>query len=102
MSNRAVVHVHPHAPASAPNARAHAMHMRTSTSLTVTVRAGRRGRCLTTNNATEKPEPVEADKDPDAYTLAILPADEIRLPEVLRHIEAGRIVLVISATQRPR
>jgi len=30
-----------------------------------------------------------------AYVLVILPAQDIRLPEVLRHIEAGRIVLVI-------
>jgi hypothetical protein len=33
--------------------------------------------------------------DPDANALVILPAQEIRLPEVLRHLEAGRIVLVI-------
>jgi len=32
-----------------------------------------------------------------AYVLVILPAQDIRLPEVLRHIEAGRIVLVIQA-----
>jgi hypothetical protein len=32
-----------------------------------------------------------------AYVLVILPAQNIRLPEVLRHIEAGRIVLVIHA-----
>ncbi len=32
-----------------------------------------------------------------AYVLVILPAQDIRLPEVLRHIEAGRIVLVIKA-----
>ena len=32
-----------------------------------------------------------------AYLLVILPAQDIRLPEVLRHIEAGRIVLVIKA-----
>jgi hypothetical protein len=30
-----------------------------------------------------------------AYVLVILPTQDIRLPEVLRHIEAGRIVLVI-------
>ena len=35
--------------------------------------------------------------EPEAPThaLMILPAQDIRLPEVLRHIEAGRIVLVI-------
>jgi hypothetical protein len=32
-----------------------------------------------------------------AYVLVILPAQDIRLPEVLKHIEAGRIVLVIKA-----
>jgi hypothetical protein len=30
-----------------------------------------------------------------ADALVILPAQDIRLPEVLAHIEAGRIVLVI-------
>jgi hypothetical protein len=37
-----------------------------------------------------------------AYVLVILPAQDIRLPEVLRHIEAGRIVLVIPAPNAPR
>jgi hypothetical protein len=32
-----------------------------------------------------------------AYVLVILPAHNIRLPEVLRHIEAGRTVLIIHA-----
>jgi hypothetical protein len=31
------------------------------------------------------------------YVLVILPAQDIRLPKVLRHIEAGRIELVIKA-----
>jgi hypothetical protein len=31
----------------------------------------------------------------------ILLAQDFRLPEVLRHIEAGRIVLVIPAAKRP-
>jgi hypothetical protein len=29
--------------------------------------------------------------------LVILPAQDIRLPEILRHIEAGRTVLLIPA-----
>jgi hypothetical protein len=33
--------------------------------------------------------------------IVIILAPDFRLPEVLRHIEAGRIVLVIPATQRP-
>jgi hypothetical protein len=33
--------------------------------------------------------------------IVIIPAQEFSLPEVLRHIEAGRIVLVVPATQRP-
>jgi hypothetical protein len=37
-----------------------------------------------------------------ACVLVILPAQDIRLPEVLRHIEAGRIVLVIPAPNAPR
>jgi len=43
------------------------------------------------------PEP-EAPAD----VLVILRAQDIRLPEVLRHIEAGRIVLVIPAPNAPR
>ena len=38
-----------------------------------------------------------AEPEAPAYVLVILPAQDIRLPEVLRHIEAGRIVLVIPA-----
>jgi hypothetical protein len=37
-----------------------------------------------------------------ASELVILPAQDITLPEVLRHIEAGRIVLVIPASNTPR
>jgi hypothetical protein len=36
-----------------------------------------------------------AEPEAPSYVLVILPAQDIRLPEVLRHIEAGRIVLVI-------
>jgi hypothetical protein len=37
--------------------------------------------------------------EPEApeYVLVILPAQTISLPEILRHIEAGRIVLLIPA-----
>ena len=38
-----------------------------------------------------------AEPEAPAHVLVILPAQDIRLPEVLRHIEAGRIVLVIPA-----
>jgi len=45
---------------------------------------------------------VNAYKADDSEKLTvILLAQDFRLPEVLRHIEAGRIVLVIPATQRP-
>jgi hypothetical protein len=36
-----------------------------------------------------------------ANVLVIIPAQDITLPEVLRHIEAGRIVLVIPAANPP-
>jgi hypothetical protein len=35
------------------------------------------------------------------YVLVILPAQSITLPEILRHIEAGRIVIVITASKVP-
>jgi hypothetical protein len=35
--------------------------------------------------------------EPSAHVLVILPAQDIRLPEILRHIEAGRTVLLIPA-----
>ena len=38
--------------------------------------------------------------DPEKPTVIIL-AQDFRLPEVLRHIEAGRIVRVIPETKRP-
>jgi hypothetical protein len=45
---------------------------------------------------------VNARKAGDAEELTvILPAREFRLPEVLRHIEAGRIVIILPAPQRP-
>jgi len=36
-----------------------------------------------------------------AYVLVILPARSITLPEILRHIEAGRMVLIIYAPKAP-
>jgi hypothetical protein len=39
--------------------------------------------------------------DDSGKLIVILLAQDFRLPEVLRHIEAGRIVLVIPVTQRP-
>ena len=39
--------------------------------------------------------------DDSEKLVVILLARDFRLPEVLRHIEAGRIVHVIPATQRP-
>ena len=38
--------------------------------------------------------------DPGKLTVMIL-ARDFRLPDVLRHIEAGKIVLIIPAAQRP-
>jgi nitrate reductase NapAB chaperone NapD len=38
--------------------------------------------------------------DDSGKLVVILMAQDFRLPEVLRHIEAGRIVLVIPATRR--
>ena len=37
-----------------------------------------------------------------AYVLVIFSAQNITLPEILRHIEAGRIVILISAPNAPR
>jgi len=34
--------------------------------------------------------------------VVIIAADQFRLPDVLRHLEAGRVVIVIPATQQPR
>jgi hypothetical protein len=49
-----------------------------------------------------EPEEVSAytADDPGKLVVIILP-EEFSLPEVLRHIEAGKIVLVARATQRP-
>jgi hypothetical protein len=46
---------------------------------------------------------VNAYKADDSGKLTVIMlAEDFRLPEVLRHIEAGRIVRVIPAAQRPR
>lgn len=34
--------------------------------------------------------------------VVIIAADQFRLPDVLRHLEAGKVVLVIPAAQPPR
>ncbi len=39
--------------------------------------------------------------DDSEKPTVIIQAQDFRLPEVLRHIEAGRIVRVIPATKRP-
>jgi hypothetical protein len=45
---------------------------------------------------------VNAYKADDSEKPAVvIQAQDFRLPEVLRHIEAGRIVRVIPATERP-
>ncbi len=36
-----------------------------------------------------------------AYVLVVLPGQNIRPPEMLRHIEAGRMVLLIPAPNAP-
>jgi hypothetical protein len=36
-----------------------------------------------------------------ACELVILPAPDITLPELLRHIEAGRVVLILIPYPRP-
>ena len=56
------------------------------------------------------PEPTPADTTPDALTdreppprgeiVVIVAAQDFRLPDVLRHVEAGRTVLVIPAPPR--
>ncbi|MBL7551384.1 hypothetical protein I6A60_26475 [Frankia sp. AgB1.9] len=37
----------------------------------------------------------------DATVVVVLPADAFRLSDVLRHLEAGRIVLVVAAPDEP-
>ena len=39
--------------------------------------------------------------DDSEQVIVIIQAKDFRLPEVLRHIEAGRVVLVIPAAKRP-
>jgi hypothetical protein len=39
--------------------------------------------------------------DDQEKQIVIVPAQEFRLPEVLRHLEAGKVVVVIPATQPP-
>lgn len=50
-------------------------------------------------------EPDDADTrgtdDTDVRALVVLPARNLRLPEVLRHIRAGRVVLVVPTPRTP-
>jgi hypothetical protein len=66
--------------------------------------AGALGDALTTNNPNGRPEPegVNAYTADDSGTLTVIvqPRD-FRLPDVLRHIEAGKIVLVIPPHNGP-
>jgi hypothetical protein len=64
----------------------------------------RKGGCLTTNNPSKQPETEEATaykSDDTEKEIVTIQAHEFRFPEVLKHIEAGRIVRVILPVQRP-
>jgi hypothetical protein len=51
----------------------------------------------------QEPEEVNAYKaDGSEKQTVIIPAQDFRLAEVLRHLEAGRIVIVIPAPNAPR
>jgi len=56
------------------------------------------------NDAHEKQEPEEVNAykaDNTEKPTVIIPANEFSLPKVLRHLEAGKIVLIIPATDTP-
>jgi hypothetical protein len=62
------------------------------------------GDALTTNNPNAQPErdEVNADKADEAGTLTVIvQPQDFRLPDVLRHIEAGKIVLVLPQHNSP-
>lgn len=65
--------------------------------------SNREGRWCPTANNPNQPEPqeVNAYKDYSEKPIVIIQAHEFRLSEVLKHIEAGRIVRVILPEQRP-
>ncbi|NRQ30659.1 hypothetical protein HII36_02225 [Nonomuraea sp. NN258] len=55
-----------------------------------------------TDNAREKPEPEEVNAyttDDQGRVIVILRPEDCSLPDLLRHIEAGRIVRVVSTSQ---
>jgi hypothetical protein len=63
-----------------------------------------RGDALTTNNPTGRPERegVNACKVDDSGPLTVIvQPQDFRLPDVLRHIEAGKIVLVVPQHNGP-
>ncbi|OHV56488.1 hypothetical protein BCD48_08480 [Pseudofrankia sp. BMG5.36] len=45
--------------------------------------------------------PGDADARPRDATVVVLSARDVRLPDVLRHLEAGRTVLIVSAPDEP-
>jgi hypothetical protein len=56
------------------------------------------------NNPSRQPEREEVDAykaDESEKVIVIIQAKDFRLPEVLEHIEAGRIVRVILPAPRP-
>ena len=56
------------------------------------------------NNPSRQPEPEEVNAykaDDSEKVVVIIQAEDFRLPEVLKHIEAGRIVRVILPAPRP-
>jgi hypothetical protein len=56
----------------------------------------------TRDNPIKKPEEANAHKaDNPEKTTVIIPANEFSLPKVLRHLEAGNIVLIIPAPVTP-
>jgi hypothetical protein len=53
------------------------------------------------DEGTTAPVPRSDEQDSSEKPTVIIHANEFRLPEVLSHIEAGRIVRVILPEQRP-
>jgi len=44
--------------------------------------------------------PTDHDPAPGGETVVILPAEDFRLPDILRYLEAGRTVLILPASPR--
>jgi hypothetical protein len=62
--------------------------------------AARGGDAATRSSPGRQPEPEEVNAskaDNPEKPVVIIPANEFSLPKVLRHLEAGKIVLVIPA-----